>query len=82
MAVHDPTAMRSLSIGGSTANTNNRTGSVASQNFVNAASDNFRLTASSPARNSGTTGAPATDYDDVSRPREGTDDQGAFEYVP
>ena len=75
-------AGESLSIGGSTANTNNRTGSVASQNFVNAASDNFRLTASSPARNSGTTGAPATDYDDVSRPREGTDDQGAFEYVP
>lgn len=60
--------------------TNNRTGTIASQNFANAGGGDFHLTASSPARNSGSqSGFPATDHDGVARPQGPDADQGAFE---
>ncbi len=63
-------------------NTNNRTGTPASQSFQNLAGDDFRLTESSAARNSGTANCPATDILGVSRPQQGSCDQGAHEYAP
>lgn len=76
-----------VGIGGATLSncgggTNNRTGAVADQNFVNAGAKNFELTSTSPARNSGTDSSPDTDYEGGARPQESVDDQGADEYVP
>ena len=67
---------------GTIENLKNITGSIASHKFVNAAGDDYHLTATSPARNAGTAGAPATDHEDRARPIEGTDDVGAYEFVP
>ena len=61
---------------------NNIIGSIGAQNFVNSGADNYQLTASSAARNSGNNQAPAADILEVSRPQEGVDDIGAYEYVP
>lgn len=61
--------------------TNNQTGAVAAQAFVDAASDNYRLTDSSPARNAGSPGGNvAFDFDDNPRPQGTASDIGAFEY--
>ena len=60
--------------------TNNRIGTVAQMGFVGASANNFRLLSTSPARNAGSSGAPATDFDGVSRPQGGAPDQGAFEH--
>jgi hypothetical protein len=59
--------------------TNNRVGSVAQMEFIDPARLNFRLKSSSPARNEGSNLHPPTDYDGVSRPKEGAADQGAYE---
>jgi hypothetical protein len=56
-------------------NTNNRSGTTASQNFVNT----FELGASSPACNQSSANAPETDYEDEDRPQDSADDQGADE---
>jgi hypothetical protein len=62
--------------------TNNRSGTVAAQNFFNDPERNYRLTASSPARDAGISGYPFTDFDGVVvRPSGASADQGAFEYV-
>lgn len=58
---------------------NNEIGSVTRMAFVDAARENFRLTVNSPARNQGSNDFPATDFDDVSRPKDGAPDLGAFE---
>jgi hypothetical protein len=59
---------------------NNDTGSVASQNFVNAGAQDFRLTASSPARNNGGATCPSTDLLNLSRPQGVACDRGAYEF--
>lgn len=59
--------------------TNNRTGTVASQNFVDAANDDYHLTATSGACNNSTNNAPDTDFDGGVRPLDSADDQGADE---
>jgi hypothetical protein len=61
---------------------NNKTGTTASQGFVNAGSDDYHLTSGSAARNAQTGGAPLDDLDGTTRPQQGTSDQGAYEYVP
>ena len=60
---------------------NNRVGSVSEMAFVDAPSLDFRLRASSPARNAGSSSFPLTDFNDVPRPQDGRPAQGAFEYV-
>ena len=59
--------------------TNNRVGSVSQMGFVDAARLNFRLNANSPARNKGSDSFPQIDFDNVTRPKGGAPDQGAFE---
>jgi hypothetical protein len=62
--------------------TNNRTGTVTQQIFVSAGNDDYHLTSSSPAKDSGgSLGFPSTDRDDNSRPFGIQADQGAYEYV-
>ena len=64
------------------AKTNNRTGTIASMGFVDAAALDFRLSDTSEALDAGTlTGFPADDFDGVLRPQGGMPDQGAFEFV-
>jgi hypothetical protein len=58
---------------------NNRIGSVSQMGFVNPGGRNFRLTVGSPARNEGSNDYPPNDHDNVSRPKDGAADQGAFE---
>jgi hypothetical protein len=58
---------------------NNRVGSVSQISFVNPGLQNFRLNANSPARNQGSNIFPPIDFDDVTRPKDGAPDQGAFE---
>lgn len=61
---------------------NNETGNIASQNFRDAASDDYHLTATSPARDAGSaTGYAATDYDDMGRPVGSDADIGAYEFL-
>ena len=56
--------------------------SIPNEYFVNAATGNFRLTSSSPAKDAGTAaGYSATDFDGVSRPQGSEADIGAFEFV-
>ncbi len=59
---------------------NNRVGSVAQMQFVDASALNFRLEATSPARNAGSEVFPPADYDGTPRPQDGQADQGAFEF--
>lgn len=74
------TASAALSLGNNQA-VNNRTGTSTSMRFVDPGRLNFRLSADSPARNSGgTSGFPANDFIGLSRPQEGRADQGAFEF--
>lgn len=58
---------------------NNRTGTLSEMQFVDPARLNFHLGVGSPARNEGSDTYPNTDFDDISRPKEGAADQGAFE---
>jgi len=58
---------------------NNNVGSVAQMNFVDPGRANYRLKIGSPARNQGTNEYPDKDFNDVSRPKDGAADQGAFE---
>jgi hypothetical protein len=58
---------------------NNLVGSISQMDFVDPSRLNFRLTKNSPARNQGSTSFPQIDFDNVTRPKEGTADQGAFE---
>lgn len=58
---------------------NNWIGSVSAVEFMSAGSRNFRLSASSPARNNGSNEFPPNDYGGVKRPQDGAPDQGAFE---
>ena len=58
---------------------NNRVGSVSQMEFVDPGRLNFRLKIGSPARNEGTNDFPPIDYADVTRPKEGAGDQGAYE---
>ena len=58
---------------------NNRVGSVSQMEFVDPARLNFRLKVGSPARNAATNDFPPNDYADVTRPKDGAADQGAFE---
>jgi|GEM_PF-3862829 len=65
--------------------TNNKTGTVAARNFVNAGAGNYHLTASSDAVDAGSVaGCPTDDRDGVSRPQNGGTDNdcdiGAFEF--
>lgn len=59
------------------------TGTVTSNpQFVDQTNRNYRLQATSPARNAGlSTEAPAIDYDGYARPQEALYDRGAFEYI-
>ncbi len=59
--------------------TNNLVGPVSKMGFVDPAQLNFRLGPNSPARNDGSDGFPQIDFDDVTRPKGGAPDQGAFE---
>jgi hypothetical protein len=47
--------------------------------FVDPSLLNFHLSASSDARNAGSAGYPQIDFDDVTRPKGGAPDQGAYE---
>jgi hypothetical protein len=58
---------------------NNRVGTVTQMAFKDAQRQNFRLTVNSPARNQGGDDFPNKDFDDVTRPKDGAADQGAFE---
>jgi hypothetical protein len=58
---------------------NNRIGSVSQMEFVNPGNLDFRLKIGSPARNEGSSVFPDKDYHDVTRPKDGAADQGAFE---
>jgi parallel beta helix pectate lyase-like protein len=58
---------------------NNRAGSVSQIEFVDAGRQNFRLKVGSPARNAATNDFPPSDFADVTRPKDGAADQGAFE---
>jgi hypothetical protein len=68
-----------ISVPANIALANNEIGSVAEMAFVDAGQRDFRLTSGSPGRNSGGSGFPQTDYDDVARPQDGAPDVGAFE---
>lgn len=60
--------------------TSNTTGTNAEQNFAGLASDNYELTATSPACNvAGAATAPALDFEDEARPMDSADDDGADE---
>ena len=59
---------------------NNLTGTSSSVRFANAASMDYRLQATSPARDAASGAFPATDYAGVARPQDGGADQGAFEF--
>jgi hypothetical protein len=59
--------------------TNNRVGTVESQQFHDPNRRDFRLTASSPALNAGSTQCPALDQVRTLRPLGGACDQGALE---
>jgi len=59
---------------------NNRVGAASQMDFMDAENSNFRLRATSPARNQSTNGFPENDFDDVPRPQDGAGDQGAFEF--
>lgn len=59
--------------------TNNRVGTVSQMGFVDPARLNFRLGGNSPARNQGSDSFPQIDFDNVTRPKGGAPDQGAFE---
>lgn len=61
------------------AGSNNRTGTVASQNFVSAGTDDYHLTSASGACGQATSNSPSTDYDGDARPLDGSFDQGADE---
>jgi hypothetical protein len=58
---------------------NNRIGTVSQFEFVDPGDLNFRLKADSPARNEGSNAFPDKDFDDVTRPKDGAADQGAYE---
>jgi hypothetical protein len=58
---------------------NNRSGTIGSQYFVDALQGDYRLTASSPARN-GAVSCVAVDFAGTTRPQENACDQGAFEF--
>ena len=58
---------------------NNRVGSVTQMAFVDPGRRNYRLGVNSPAINEGSDSFPPVDYDDISRPKNGGPDQGAFE---
>ncbi len=58
---------------------NNLVGSVTQMGFVNPGSRNYRPGVNSPAINQGSNTYPQVDHDDLSRPRNGAPDQGAFE---
>lgn len=84
----NPSAYNNIMAGsGSTANSgcggdaSNKTGTTASFNFVNAASDDYHLqVTSTTACQLATAGnSPDTDYDGQSRPLDGADDVGADE---
>jgi hypothetical protein len=75
-------AVTSISAGSSIVQSANQQGTVAAQNFVNSGAKNFRLTSSSPARNTGGVGGcPADDADKETRPKGGTCDRGADEFT-
>jgi hypothetical protein len=59
----------------------NQTGTTASQYFMDAANNDFRLTGASPAReNSSERKTHDYDYDNAKRPYGTKEDQGAYEY--
>ncbi len=58
---------------------NNRIGTVSQMLFADPVRRNFRLKVGSPARNEGSNVFPPIDFDDVTRPKDGAPDQGAFE---
>ena len=58
---------------------NNQIGTVSQLGFVDPSRREFRLKIDSPARNEGSYDFPATDFDDIKRPKDGAPDQGAFE---
>jgi hypothetical protein len=58
---------------------NNRVGGISQIEFVDPGRKNFRLKVGSPARNSATNNFPPNDFADVTRPKDGAADQGAFE---
>lgn len=70
-----------VSLGGAPGATqlNNRVGTVAQQNFENAAADDFRLKTNSPAKNQAQQ-CPSVDLLGVTRPQGGQCDQGALEF--
>ena len=65
---------------GSVSQINNLVGASAKAMFIDAARLDFRLQAASPARNSGSSSFPATDYDGIARPQDSAADVGAFEF--
>jgi hypothetical protein len=71
-----------IALPGHAVESNNQTGTVASQFFDDAGLDNYSLTTNSPALDNATTGLTAsTDYADVSRPQGPNKDQGALELL-
>lgn len=60
-------------------NTNNIQGTVGAQFFVNAGSNNYELTSSSPACNTGSGTSLLVDYEDETRPQDIIRDRGADE---
>jgi hypothetical protein len=59
---------------------NNLTGSLGSMRFFDPTRDDYRLSASSPAVNSGTLPSPSVDLFGASRPQGGAPEQGALEF--
>jgi len=65
----------------STQNDNRTQSSIATENFVNAATGDFRLTTTSPAKDAGIgTGYSTVDFDGNTRPHDSAPDIGAYEY--
>lgn len=69
-----------ISVPNSISDTNNLVSTSAKTLFVNASGRDYRLQATSPARNAGSSSYPPVDHDDIRRPQDGAADQGAFEF--
>ena len=69
-----------LKVPSNVVSSNNQVGEITRMQFRNPDALDFRLSATSPARNASGDRFPRHDFDGVARPMDGRADQGAFEY--